>query len=303
MKARRVKKLEPRESLAENAARIVVVRLEEMRSLAPKALKPEGVKQQHDMRIAAKRLRYVLEATEFCFGRTGEVARRRASDLQGILGELHDCDVMLPRVERHLGDLRDADADAVRRRAGEADDLDPALAARAPHRTSYRGLETLIVYLQARRRLLFDRFREFWTDQERAGSWDRLERSAQRRLEEARRAPPRREAGRARAAGARGGRARGTAGRTARRGGGRGAQACEEDRWAGDHSPIAAPAHHPTAATGRPGTAAPASSATAASSRAGRASAGRRRGARSRAVQRGRGPSGGRRLRVCAGCR
>jgi hypothetical protein len=186
VKARRVKKLEPREALAENAARIVVVRLDEMRSLAPKALKPEGDKQQHDMRIAAKRLRYVLEATEFCFGRTSEVARRRARDLQGILGELHDCDVMLPRVERHLADLRDADADAVRGRAGEADDLDPALAARAPHRTSYRGLETLMVYLQARRRLLFDRFREFWDEQERAGSWDRLERSAQRRLEEAR---------------------------------------------------------------------------------------------------------------------
>ena len=186
MKARRVKKLEPRESLAENAARIVVVRLDEMRSLAPKALRPECVKQQHDMRIAAKRLRYVLEATELCFGRTGEVARRRARELQGVLGELHDCDVMLPRVEGHLGDLRDADADAVRRRAGEANDLDPALAARAPHRTSYRGLETLMVYLQARRRLLFDRFREFWTDQERAGSWDRLERSAQRRLEEGR---------------------------------------------------------------------------------------------------------------------
>src|SRR4029078_11165719 len=125
------------------------------------------------MRIAAKRLRYVLEATEFCLGRSGEVARWRAREMQDILGELHDCDVMLPRVERHLGDLRDADADAVRRRAGEADDLYPTLAARAPHRTSYRGLETLIVYLQARRRLLFDRFREFWTDQERAGSWDR----------------------------------------------------------------------------------------------------------------------------------
>ena len=51
--------------------------------LRPKALKLEGVKQQHDMRIAAKRLRYVLEATEFCFGRTGQVARRRARDLQG----------------------------------------------------------------------------------------------------------------------------------------------------------------------------------------------------------------------------
>src|SRR6478752_5759909 len=101
-----------------------------MRSLAPKALRPESVKQQHDMRIAAKRLRYVLEATEFCFSRTGEVARRRARELQGILGELHDCDVMLPCVERHLADLRDADADAVRGRAADADDLDPALAAR-----------------------------------------------------------------------------------------------------------------------------------------------------------------------------
>ena len=43
---------------------------------------PSGIKAQHDMRIAAKRLRYVLEATEFCFGRPAEVARRRARDLQ-----------------------------------------------------------------------------------------------------------------------------------------------------------------------------------------------------------------------------
>lgn len=186
MKARRVKKLDPHESLGENAARIVAVRLDEMRSLAPKALKPSGVKQQHNMRIAAKRVRYVLEATEFCFGRSGEVARRRARDLQDILGELHDCDVMLPRVERHVVDLREADASAVRERAGDADDLDPALAAKSPHRTSYRGLEILMVYLQARRRLLYDRFTEFWAEQERAGTWDRLERSAERLLSEAR---------------------------------------------------------------------------------------------------------------------
>jgi hypothetical protein len=179
VKPRRVKKLEPRGPLAENAARIVRVRLDELRSFAPKALKPGRVKKQHDMRIAAKRLRYVLEATEFCFGRPGEVARRRARDLQEILGELHDCDVMLPRAERHLAQLRDADAAAVRERAGDAADLDPTLAARAPHRTSYRGLEILMVYLQARRELLFDRFRTFWADQERAGTWDRLDRAAE----------------------------------------------------------------------------------------------------------------------------
>jgi hypothetical protein len=138
------------------------------------------------MRIAVKRLRYVLEATEFCFGRSGQVARRRARDLQEILGELHDCDVTLPRAERHLAKLRDADAAAVRERAGDADDLDPRLAARAPHRTTYRGLEILIVYLQARRELLFDRFRAFWAEQERAGVWDRLDRAAERQLRRAR---------------------------------------------------------------------------------------------------------------------
>jgi len=186
VRARRVRKLEPREPLADNAARIVRVRLDELRSFAPRAFEPGAVRAQHDMRIAAKRLRYVLETTEFCFGRPAEVARRRARDLQDILGELHDCDVMLPRVERHLAELREVDAAAVRARAGNASDLDPALAARAPHRTSYRGLEILIVYLHARRALLFDRFRGFWTEQERLGTWQRLERAMERRLQEAR---------------------------------------------------------------------------------------------------------------------
>ena len=182
MKARRVKKLDPGESLADNAARIIRVRLQEMRSFAPRALEPGGTGPQHNMRIATKRLRYVLESTEFAFSRPAVTARRRTRDLQDLLGELHDCDVMLPRVQSHLAELRDADAAAVRARAGEAADLDPRLAARASHRTSYRGLETLIVYLQARRALLFDRFREFWVEQERTGTWDRLDRAVGRRL-------------------------------------------------------------------------------------------------------------------------
>ena len=154
MKARKVKNLDPEGPLAENAARIVRVRTDELRSFAPKALDPENSADQHDMRIAAKRLRYVLEATELCFGKPAATARRSARDLQSLLGELHDCDVMLPRVERHLAELREQD--------GEQDG----------------GLETLIVSLEARRRLLFEGFTELWAEQERAGTWDTLDRAA-----------------------------------------------------------------------------------------------------------------------------
>jgi CHAD domain len=187
VKARAVKKLDPSRSLGENAARIVQVRLDEMVVLAPKALEGK-VKAQHDMRIAAKRLRYVLEVTGFCFGRPADTARRRARELQDILGEIHDCDVMLPRVRAHLEELQRSDAEAVRARANTAPDLDPRLAARAPNRTAYRGLDVLAVYLEARRRLLDDRFKAFWERQEEAGTWVRLERAVDRHLERAREA-------------------------------------------------------------------------------------------------------------------
>lgn len=186
MKARAVKKLDPAEPLGANAARIVKVRLDEMLDFAPKALQRDRVTQQHDMRIAAKRLRYVLEVTGFCFGQPADTARRRARDLQDILGEMHDCDVMLPRVQEHLAELQAQDAQSVRERAGTTPDLDPRLAAQAPHRTAYRGLDVLTVYLRARRELLFDRFVDFWERQEETGTWLRLERAVDAHLKQAR---------------------------------------------------------------------------------------------------------------------
>jgi hypothetical protein len=186
VKARRVKKLDPAATLAENASRIVRMRLAELRSFAPDAAQPDCVREQHDMRIASKRLRYVLETTEFCFGAAAQAARRRARDLQDILGELHDCDVMLPLVEAQIEELRSADTAAVREQASGAVDLDPRIAAEAPNRSAYRGLEVLAVYLGARRSLLHERFRAFWAETERDGTWNRLEHAVEEKLHHAR---------------------------------------------------------------------------------------------------------------------
>ena len=193
MKARKVGKLDPRAPLDENAARIVRTRVDELRSFAPQALDPDAAEAQHDLRIAAKRLRYVLEVTGFCFGAPAQTARRRARDLQDLLGEMHDCDVMLPRVQAEIDRLRAEDARAVLLRAADADDLDPVLVSQAPNRTAYRGLELLAVHLRARRALLFERFHHFWQAQVSQGTWAKLQRAVDEQLnktKEERKSPP-----------------------------------------------------------------------------------------------------------------
>jgi hypothetical protein len=175
VKARRVKRLDPDGLLADNVQRIIAVRLEELCSFMPKAQDASQVRALHDMRIAAKRLRYLLEMFAPCFGPYAATAGRRAKELQDLLGEIHDCDVTLPRVEGLIGELREHDAREVRRLAGHAPDLDPELTAAAPHAEAFRGLESMAIYLRARRELLFDRFLEQWLDLQRQGFRARLE--------------------------------------------------------------------------------------------------------------------------------
>jgi hypothetical protein len=186
MKAKPIKGLDPAASLAEGAALTVKVRLAELLGFLPDAVSEDATSEQHNMRIAAKRMRYVLEATGFCFGKPAEPARRAARDLQDLLGEMHDADVMLPRLAEHRRLMRDEDAESVRLSAGPANALEPALAGQAPHRTSYRGLEVYEVYLLARRGLLFDRFCELCASLHERGVWSALEKAADRELAAAR---------------------------------------------------------------------------------------------------------------------
>ena len=99
MKAKRVKGLDPDADFAGAMQRIVKVRSKELRSFAPRALDPAETVALHDMRIAAKRLRYVFELAEPCFGKSARSRAKQARALQDAIGEVHDCDVLLDLAE------------------------------------------------------------------------------------------------------------------------------------------------------------------------------------------------------------
>ena len=76
MKAQRDRRaLDAEMPLGEAARRIVAVRTAELYAFVPEALDEHAVTAMHDMRIAAKRLRYVLELVGFCLGEVGAEAQ------------------------------------------------------------------------------------------------------------------------------------------------------------------------------------------------------------------------------------
>jgi CHAD domain-containing protein len=157
MKARKVKGLEPAGPLADNAERIVRVRLDEMLSFDP-----HDQVELHEMRIAAKRLRYVLEVTHSSFGAYASDAVKVVKGMQDLLGEIHDCDVQIPDVHALMEQLIAEDAAAMAEASIGSKDVDPAYAQEAPNRHAYAGLAALLAHLRARRRHLFGRFLAEW---------------------------------------------------------------------------------------------------------------------------------------------
>lgn len=152
MKAKRVKGLDPDAPFRANAQKMAAVRIGEVWKLGARSLDPREVEALHDLRIATKRLRYLLEITEPCFGKPARDGAKVARSLQDVLGEIHDCDVMSERV---------------RARAEAVPVADPR----------YVGLEAFASYMDARRRVLHRQFLELWSQLERKGFRARLEAS------------------------------------------------------------------------------------------------------------------------------
>lgn len=141
-------------TLAENAPVMLLVRYAEMHALSVSIDDPARVQELHNMRIAAKRLRYTMEIFQPCFA--GPLAKEykavydRVKSIQEQIGQIHDCDVRVPAIEAFLDE-------------------------HARRRPEIRvGLEKLIAREREERDRLYAEFLKYWAGLRRKGFRSRL---------------------------------------------------------------------------------------------------------------------------------
>jgi CHAD domain-containing protein len=159
-------------TLRENAQRICVVRVADFYGLAPAVHDPERVEELHELRIAAKHLRYALEIFQVCFGEDIEKRIEEIKSVQDQIGQIHDCDVLVELLRRHLSVVAQRTHEALVAIAAEAlphEDrmarVRDALAGADPR----LGLLSLLGHkLDERRRRYLD-FVQWWDEHESGG--------------------------------------------------------------------------------------------------------------------------------------
>lgn len=175
-KPRPITGLDPDRRLRPNARRILAVRIDEVWAYAPYVTHPGNVRQLHDMRIACKRLRYLLEIFEIAFAADLGPFIDQVKDLQDLLGDIHDRDVQVPMLHDHLERLAERDAAAARelmRHASPAGRMSQARREAAFERFRAQlddagtlaerpGIEALLTRRTRERDELYDRFLAEW---------------------------------------------------------------------------------------------------------------------------------------------
>lgn len=97
-KARQVRGVRCGAPSAINARLVIKTRLDEMLAFAPWVDDPANVEEIHNLRIAAKRLRYSLELFRFALPTGASGLINEVKEIQEHVGNLHDADVMIERV-------------------------------------------------------------------------------------------------------------------------------------------------------------------------------------------------------------
>ncbi len=169
------------------AARLILeVRLAELLELAPAAADPAQSKAHHDLRIAAKRLRYSLEIFAPLFASDLSLLTREIRAVQDHLGRVHDYDVFVPWFERYR-DYRRLEAEnklrlttlaGSGRRAGGRTIADyRAALATAAEPEEDEAILRLIERTRAQREAAFAQFQAHWQELMAGGFPTRLRRA------------------------------------------------------------------------------------------------------------------------------
>ena len=134
------------------SATVISVRLGEVLEYAPAVLDPANVTQLHDMRIAAKRLRYTIEVFAPVLPPAPiKAVLKLVAELQERLGAIHDCDVLIPLLAETL---EQEEARERKKALRKKPVLPPFFAA--------EGLMPLMRRKQAEREILYLAFRDWW---------------------------------------------------------------------------------------------------------------------------------------------
>jgi len=173
-KARPIKGLNPHAPTGENARMIARTRLEDMYEWDRYVDNPYDVRELHDLRIAAKRLRYTLEVFEDVLSEASLPIVQELTQIQDELGTLHDSDVMIALLRLCLGsqDSGTVYEDALsktRNQNGKQKTLvQPELVANLldpthiPSAKERYGLEQLLLQQEQNREKQYTAFRQHW---------------------------------------------------------------------------------------------------------------------------------------------
>lgn len=92
----------PQITFQEMSRVIILARLKELEKLSSGLFQPSEIETLHDMRIAAKRLRYAIELFQQCWRRSIAGYAKRTARIQTALGDVHDCDVWMESVGKQI---------------------------------------------------------------------------------------------------------------------------------------------------------------------------------------------------------
>jgi hypothetical protein len=161
-----VTNLDPGAPVDANARKVLAVRIAEFYSYEPAVDEPTWSPELHNMRIAAKRLRYTLELFAPQFGESGKIQVERIKQIQEALGVLHDRDIEIEVVGAELSAAMADEADRVRAELANATPQQMTAIAtsamRPPPDDVRRGLISLLSMAHAERQEAYDRFTSLW---------------------------------------------------------------------------------------------------------------------------------------------